>query len=61
VPRVGEETPDLERFLIAHHRTDADLILDSKAQPRVGAAGDEAVLTDGGTSGSSAQAGGARS
>jgi hypothetical protein len=35
VPLVGEATPDLERFLLAHHRSDPDLIIDSKANAYV--------------------------
>jgi hypothetical protein len=35
VPLVGEATPDLARFLIAHHKSDPDLILDSKANAYV--------------------------
>ena len=31
VPLVGEATPQLDRFLLAHHRTDANAIDDAKA------------------------------
>jgi len=35
VPLVGEETPELSRFLLAHHKDDPDAILDSKANAYV--------------------------
>jgi hypothetical protein len=35
VPLVGEATPSFDRFLLAHHRTDAALIDDSKANAYV--------------------------
>ena len=35
VPIVGDDEPSLDRFLIAHHRTDAALIDDSKANAYV--------------------------
>ncbi|MEO8920683.1 MAG: hypothetical protein ABI488_24930 [Polyangiaceae bacterium] len=35
VPLVGQDAPDLERFLIAHHRTDPLLIDDAKANAYV--------------------------
>ena len=35
VPLVGEATPDLERFLIAHHVSDPDAIVDNKANAYV--------------------------
>ena len=35
VPLVGEATPDLQRFLIAHHRSDPGLIVDDKANAYV--------------------------
>lgn len=35
VPLVGQATPDLDRFLLAHHKSDPDLIVDSKANAYV--------------------------
>jgi hypothetical protein len=35
VPLVGKATPDLARFLLAHHKSDPDLIVDNKANAYV--------------------------